>query len=59
VADIVPLSKALISVTNMSEKCKSTSPSKKSAKYNRYWGEIRRNKPTWKRWMNCWLMQYC
>jgi ascorbate-specific PTS system EIIC-type component UlaA len=48
-ADIVPLSTALTSVTNMSEKCKSTSPSKKWAKDNRYWREIRRNKPTWKR----------
>jgi len=21
-----------------------------------YWREIRRNKPTWKRWTNCWQM---
>jgi len=42
----------------MNEKHKSTSPStiqvKKLANDNQYWREIRCNKPTWKRWMNCW-----
>ena len=55
---LVPLSTALTSVINMREKCKSTPPSKKSTKDNRYWREISRSKPTWKRWANCWLMQY-
>jgi hypothetical protein len=58
VAHVVPPSAVLAFVAKISEKCKSTSPSAIQMK-NLYWREIRRNKPTWKRWTNCWHLPLC
>jgi len=55
---VVSSSTALAFPTNMSEKCKYAQPSAVEAKNRwkdgQYWREIRSNKQTWKRWMNCW-----
>jgi len=53
-------STALAFVPNVSEKCKSTSPS--AIQIKNLWktvgieGKLRHNKLTWKRWTNCWHM---
>jgi len=53
-------STALAFVPNMSEKCKSTSPS--AIQIKNMWKtvgieeKLRHNKLTWKRWTNCWHM---
>jgi len=56
---VVFSSTALAFLTNMSEKCECTSPGTIQVKNQGKVvgvGEIRCNKLTWKRWMNCWHM---